>query len=511
MAIKIIYNVEKGRYKILVLKDNEIVDYYEVQQDAQYIVGDVYLGTIKRLFPSLNAVFVNIGREKDTFLHYSDVSPGIKSMSSVIKMVLQKKEAVDLTKIELEPFTDKDGKIKDVLGIGQKIIVQISKEIISKKGCRVIARPSLAGPYVILTLFNNKITISRKIKDEEERGRLERLMEAIRPNNFGVILRTAARGQTTAVLYKDLQRILKRWEEAIQKIAKNNKEETQLISQSRAIAPVSSYILDEDLDKIVVDDKKVYEEIKTYIRKYLPEREQVVFLYQGNNNIYQYLNIDKKIKSLLGKIVGLKGGGYLIIEQTEALCVIDVNTGNYMPLSEDPAEVSRQVNLNAVAKIAHLFRIRHLGGIIVIDFVGMDNPKHKREVYQKMKDCLKEDPVKTDVLPLSKFCLMEITRERVRESFSFDSQEVCPTCHNTGKIEPLLSMVSVLEEQLKFLLVKKKLKGLTVSVHPYFSAYLHQEPLATKWKWFSKYAEALEIVADEKRSIADYQVVNSKK
>lgn len=510
MANKIIFNVTNEYNNILLLKDNEITEYYKDRKEGNYVVGDIYLGRVVRFAPSMNAAFVDVGDERNGFLHYSDLSPSLKTVSSFIDKTLKKKQKIDMSSLTLAPLINKNGKINDVLKPNQKVIVQISKEVIKSKGVRISAEITLSGMYIVLIPFGNEVNVSASITDKEERHRLKQLISSILPANFGVVIRTAAKGKTVKPLNQDLQRLLKKWDNVLSALPKAEVS-TKLLGEDRSVASIMKDLFDENCDQIIIDDKKTYQEIKAYLQKMLPEREKVIHLYKGKTPIFDYLNIRNKLNELLAPIVKIKGGGYIIIQQTDALWAIDVNTGNFILDEESQEDVALSVNLAAGQEVARQLRLRDIGGIIVIDFVGMKQPKNKKKVYDMMKTLMEEDPVRSDVYPLSKLCLMEITRSRVRPAIVSENTEICPSCYGQGKIQLAISLVGLLEEQLRLLLLKYKLRNITIRVHPYIYAYLHQGFLSKKRQWMLSYWQWIHIIPDDNFSVVEYQILNKHK
>ena len=509
MASKIIFNVTGKCNNVLLLKNNEITEFHKDSKRGDHVVGDIYLGNVVRVVPSLNAAFVNIGDERDAFLDYSDLSPNIKAILPFVDKAIKGKK-VDINKLDLSVQTSKDGKIEDVLKVNQKVIVQISKEVIDSKGARISAHIALTGASIILTPFANWVKISNKIEKAQQVKLLEQLGSSIRPPNFGLLMRTAAAGQGIAKLDQELKRLLQRWEKMLKKLP-NAEVGNKLIGYPRSVLVIMKELFDENCEQIIIDDKKTYEEIRTYLREMLPEREKAVHFYRGKRNIFDYLSIRHKLEALLGKIVGIKGGGYIIIEQTEALCVIDVNTGSYIAEKEGREEIALSVNLAAVEEIGRQLRLRDIGGIIVVDFIGMKSLKSRKKVHEAMKACLAQDPARSNALPLSKICLMEITRARVRPALFLKNREICPSCYGSGSVQPTSSVVEFLEEQLRLLLLKHKLRHITIRVHPYIYAYLHQGFLSKKWQWFLNYWQWIRIIQDSSLSVVEYQILNKNK
>ncbi|MEM9417304.1 MAG: Rne/Rng family ribonuclease, partial [Bacteroidota bacterium] len=459
MANELVINATQNGFRIALLKDRGLLEYHLEEKDSQFTVGDIYLGTIKKLAPSLNASFVDIGYKKDAFLHYSDLGPQFKSLHKFMQLVTKgKHKGHELHQFPFEPEVDKLGKISDILTRNQQILVQVVKEPISNKGPRLSAELAIAGRYMILVPFINTVNVSKRITSSEERNRLIRLITSIKPTNFGVIVRTAAEGREAAKLDKDLRDLIKKWEEGVKKLPTAAPKDLIIGEMNRA-SSILRDMLNESFDNIVVDDKEVYNEIKQYIHKIAPEKEKIVRQYRGKSKVFEHFGIEKQLKTLFGQTVNLPSGGYLIIEHTEAMHVVDVNSGNKTTTGENQEEMVLQVNLAAAKEVARQLRLRDMGGIIVVDFIDMKNPEHKKEVYQQMKAHLKEDRSKTTVLPISRFGVMQLTRQRVRPEMNVVTKEQCPACGGTGKIDAAIAVAEQIERDLQLVVETQNEKG----------------------------------------------------
>jgi len=414
---ELIIDVRETEIAIALLENKQLVELNKERSNVQFSVGDIYLGKVKKIMPGLNAAFVDVGYEKDAFLHYLDLGPQFKTLQKYVQdHYSRKNKTIPISKYNMLPDIDKGGKITDVLSSGQPVMVQIAKEPISTKGPRLTSEISLAGRNIVLVPFNDKVSISQKITSPEERKRLKRLMESILPKNFGVIVRTAAEGKKVAVLDAELGSLIKRWEITVEKL-KNPGCPALLTSEIKRTSAILRDMLNGSFNSIHVNDENVYEEIREYIESIAPEKEKIVKLYTGNVPIFDQFGVEKQIKSLFGRTVSIKSGAYLIIEHTEALHVIDVNSGNRSKSSNDQETNALEVNLAAVDEIARQLRLRDMGGIIVVDFIDMHSNENKQMVYERMKELMSRDRAKHNILPLTKFGLMQITRQRVRPEF----------------------------------------------------------------------------------------------
>lgn len=508
MSNELIVNSTQIGCRIALLKNKNLLEFHHEQDGSQFKVGDIYLGTVRKLVPGLNAAFIDIGYEKDAFLHYLDLGPQVRSLNKYTKHVLSKKSATfKLSRFKREPDIDKLGKIGQVLTKGQQILVQVVKEPISTKGPRLSCELSIAGRYVVLVPFSNAVSVSKKITSGEERKRLVRLLSSIKPENFGIIIRTVAENKEVAELDKDLTNLVNIWEEGMKKL-RTAKATEKIIGEMSRTSSILRDMLNESFDNIVVDDKALYEEVKSYIKDIAPEKEKIVKLYNGKAKVFETFGIEKQLKSLFGQSVSLPYGGYLIIEHTEALHSIDVNSGNISSSNSDQEATALKVNLEAAREVARQLRLRDMGGIIIVDFIDMRNPEHKKQLYEKMKEEMKNDRSKFTVLPLTKFGLMQITRQRVRPEMNIVTKEKCPTCNGTGSIAASILVSDQIERNLDYLLVKQNEKHVAVSLHPYLHAYFTKGLFSRQMKWFFRYKRWVKLEEDSSLGITDFRFRN---
>jgi ribonuclease G len=495
--------------RIALLKDKSLVEYHREDDSNQFTVGEIYLGTVKKVVQGLNAAFVDIGYEKDAFLHYLDLGPKVLSLNKFTRLI-QNKSGIskDLGKFNILPEIDKHGKIGDVLKKNQKILVQVVKEPISTKGPRLSCELSLAGRYVILVPFSNTVSVSKKISNSEERKRLIRLISSIKPDNFGVIIRTVAEGKEVAELHNDVHNLAETWKKGVDQL-RRAKPRDVVIGEVNKTSSILRDVLNESFDSITTDDKSSVEDIKSFIRQIAPEKEKIVKYYNGRAKIFEAFGLEKQIKLLFGRSVSLKGGGYLIIEHTEALHVIDVNSGNKSNREENQETTALSVNLEAAAEVARQLRLRDMGGIVVIDFIDMRKAENKRLVYQKMKDEMKDDRSKFTVLPLSKFGLMQITRQRVRPEVNIITSELCPTCNGTGQITASIQVSEIIEQTLDTLLLSQNEKEITLVVHPYLYSFFTKGAFSIRFKWYMKYHRWVKLIEDSSLPLTEFTFLNS--
>jgi ribonuclease G len=481
---ELIINAAPAGVEIALLEDKKLVELHNEKADANFAVGDLYLGKVKKLIPGLNAAFVDVGFEKDAFLHYTDLSPYARSIIKFTQLAMNNKEenGFDFSKFQPEAEIVKTGKINEVLNGKPNVLVQILKEPIAAKGPRLSCEISLPGRFVVVTPFNEIVAVSKKIHSAEERKRLHKIVEAIRPKNFGVIVRTAAEGKSTAELHQDMLALTETWK-TIQKNLKGAAAPVRIMSEENKTTSILRDLLSADFNKIVVNDKNLFGVTQSYIQRIAPDKTDIVSLYNNGLPIFDQYGVTKQVKSSFGKTVNLPSGAYLIIEHTEALHVIDVNSG-YKSVSNNQEDNALGTNLEAAEEIARQLRLRDIGGIIVVDFIDMKLPDNKKKVQEAVESFMKTDRAKHSVLPISKFGLLQITRQRMRPEVNINTAEVCPVCHGTGKITSTLLLEDEIEKRLHYLVTHAH-NNLTLVVHPIVYSHLTKgffNSILKKWK-----------------------------
>jgi len=508
MSNELIINSTQNGCRIALLKDKKLVEYHEEENGNQFNVGDIYLGTVRKVVKGLNAAFIDIGYEKDAFLHYLDLGPQVQSLNKFTKLVqAQKNVSFKLQGFKHEPDINKLGKMDQVLSRNQKILVQVVKEPISTKGPRLSCELSIAGRYLVLVPFSTAVNVSKKIADPNERKRLARLISSIKPEHFGVIIRTVAQGKDVKELDNDLQNLVNIWEAGIENL-KTAQALDKVIGEVSRANSILRDVLNESFDNIVVDDKTLLAEVRSYIQRIAPDKEKILKLHVGKVKIFEALGVEKQMKSAFGKSVTVENGGYLIIEHTEALHVIDVNSGNKSNREDDQEATALTVNIEACKEIARQLRLRDMGGIIVVDFIDMRKIDNKRIVYERMKKEMEHDRSKHTILPLSKFGLMQITRQRVRPEMNIITREVCPTCDGSGKISASILVADSIQSMLGHILEKQNESKLTISLHPYLYAFFTKGLVSIQWKWFFQYKKWIKLIEDSSLAITEYHFIN---
>lgn len=475
-----------------------------------FTVGDVYLGKVKKIMPALNAAFVDIGDEKEAFVHYLDLGLYFNAFDEFVRKTNSNTNSKDLfSQIKIGPILEKDGRIENVLKKDQMIIAQIVKEPISTKGSRLTAEISLAGRNIVLLPFAEKVSISQKIASKEEKRRLETLVRSILPKNYGAIIRTAAEGKNAAVLVAELKSLIGKWEDSWEKLEKS-KGIQPLFSEYSKTTTVLRDLLNSSFSNVYVNSEQEYNDIKKYISLISPEQEKIVKLYDGKEPIFDHFEVTRQIKSSFGKVVPLKQGAYLVIESTEALNVVDVNSG-IRAKTTDQEDNTYEVNRYAAEEIARQLRLRDMGGIVIVDFIDMESGEHRNELYKYMCELMSEDRAKHNVLPLTKFGLMQITRHRVRPATEINTMETCPMCHGTGKITSSLLIDEEIERKLSEFVTEKGLKTFTLKVSPILGAYLSRGLINSYLgKWKRKYKCKITLVEDTDFAVLQNEFYNEK-
>jgi ribonuclease G len=505
---ELIINSTSTEVEIALLEDKLLVELNKEKANNEYSVGDIYFGKIKKIMPGLNAAFVDVGYEKDAFLHYLDLGPQIQSLLKYIrKGQTSGGGSFTIGDFELEPDIQKTGKVTQVLKPNMEILVQIAKEPISTKGPRVTSEIAFAGRYLVLMPFSDKISVSQKIKSAEERNRLKRLITSIKPKNCGIIIRTVAENKLVADLDSDLRNLYKRWEIITQKLA-TAKPPQKIIGEIDRTSAILRDALNETFNNIVINDAGLYEEIRTYIQRIAPDKVNILKMHSGKIPIFDQYGIDKQIKNSFGKIVTIKSGTYLVIEHTEALHVIDINSGHRVNQDQNQETNALEVNLEAATEVARQLRLRDMGGIVVIDFIDMTQGLNRRKLFEKLRDEMKRDRAKHSILPPSKFGLVQITRQRVRPEMNVQILEKCPACDGTGKIRPTILLTDDIENNLGYLIREQNEKGLTLVVHPYVHAFLTHGWFNFKWKWWRKFGQRVTIKPQNASHFLEYHFLN---
>jgi len=506
---ELIINSTRGGCRIALTKDRRLVEFHQDGGVHSFSVGDIYLASVKKVVQGLNAAFIDLGYEKDAFLHYLDLGPQVQSLNKFTKLTLTRKhQSTRLTGFKMEPDINKSGKMSQVLTKGQKILVQVVKEPISTKGPRLSCELSIAGRYLVMVPFSDTVNVSKKITDANERKRLKRLISSIKPEGFGVIIRTVAQRKEVKELDTDLRSLVEKWDRGIKALPKARPRD-KIIGEITRANSILRDVLNESFDSILVDDKELHQQVKSFVKSIAPDKEKIIKYYTGKSKIFEATGVEKQLKTSFGQSVSMLNGGYLIIEHTEALHVIDVNSGNKSNKEDNQEATALAVNLDAADEIARQLRLRDMGGIIVVDFIDMRKAENKKKLHARMKEAMKDDRSKHAVLSLSKFGLMEITRQRVRPEMTIKTKEICPSCNGTGKISASIQVADEIENTLKYILESQKEKKITIALHPYLYTYFAAGVFSRRVKWFLKYFRWVALVEDSSKALTECEFLNA--
>ena len=492
MKTELIIRSNSSDIDFALLKDGKLIELNKETNDNKFSVGDIFLAKIGKVLTGLNAAFVNVGYPKDGFLHYHDLGAQVKSLTKFLKLVSTGKyKDYTLKNFKFEGEINKNGSINEVLKSGQNLLVQIVKEPISTKGPRLSSELSIAGRFLVLVPFSTRVSVSQKIADSKEKERLKRLAKSIKPKGFGVILRTVAEGKKVAELDKDLQNSLERWKSMCKRIANTNTP-TKILSELNRASSILRDVMNDSFSNIITNDEDLFLEIKEYLHEIYPEKEKIVKLYKGAVPIFEKFGIERQIKTSFGKTVSMSRGAYLVIEHTEALHVVDVNSGNRSNKAGSQEETALEVNLIAASEIARQLQLRDMGGIIVVDFIDMHKAENRNKLYQHLKEEMSFDRAKHKILPPSKFGLIQITRQRVRPELSIKTTETNPNIN--GEVEAPIVLVDKINITLNRLLANTKDKKISLHAHPFIAAYLTKGFPSIQHKWFLKHKKWISII-----------------
>ncbi len=511
----LVISSQPSKVDIALLKDKKLVELHEESGDSAFQVGDLYLGRVHKVMPGLNAAFINVGYEKDGFQHYLDLGPKVKTMLKFIDLTRAGKlKSPMLDRFRPEAEIDKHGKIDDVLKQGKEILVQVAKEPISTKGPRLTTELSFAGKFMVLVPFSEKVSISQKIKSNDEKKRLKDIFRDLKPAGFGLIVRTAAQNKKVKDLEDDLNELVERWTKMIAKV-KNSNAPFRVMGELSRSSSMLRDMLSSDFSNIYVDSNETHAEISKYLAS-SPEKLKNLKHYKGTQSLFESLGLNKQIKAAFGKHVTFKNGSYLVIEHTEALHVIDVNSGPRTNADNDQETNALDCNIEAAIEVARQLRLRDMGGIIVVDFIDLHKAENRKKLFNVLKDEMKDDRAKHNILPPSKFGLIQITRQRVRPEMDIKTKEKCPSCAGTGEIEASVLFDTEIENSVSFVLKEQNEKNITLKVHPYIAAYLTKRESWMPWSntivkgWMTSFGGTIVVESSTNYHFMEYKIFNSR-
>ncbi len=520
MIKEIIINSSTTQTRVAITEDGNLVDFFVDYPENRRMVGDIYLGKVARVLPGIKAAFVDIGMKHDAFLHFSDIGARTQQFQDMLG------DDSDVDEDDDEENGKDNGRnggnhhnsrnqrdshdhpVIPKLHKGEDILIQITKEPVNNKGVRVTSSVSLPGRFCVLLPFDNKIGVSKKISDFKERRRLRHISRGILPKKFGLIIRTVAKYQTEEALKDDLNALLKTWEQ-IENTVKGEKPPALIHQDLNTTSSVIRDLFSSDISKVFIDSKKLYKQIKNYVQVVQPGLADKIEWFKSSNSIFDAFKIEEQIKTLMGRRVPLHSGGYLIIEHTEAMVVIDVNSGRYAKSKEQELN-SLKTDLEAAREISRQLKLRDIGGIIVIDFIDLEDEKNRKKIYDELRKEFRRDRAKVSVLPMSDFGLVQITRQRIRQNIMQAMKEVCPYCLGTGLLTKHSHLVYDLEEWLKKFRRSSKERGVMVKCHPTLAAKLNEEKYKTFVRLQLKYMVRIKITEDQNMPLGQFKYFSLK-
>lgn len=510
MNKELVISAQTSDVQIALLEDKQLVELHQENASRQYSVGDIFVGKVHKVMQGLNAAFIDVSGDKDGFIHYLDLGPQYYSVQKYLKQAMNgDAKMATLQDFKPESILEKTGNLSGVLSVGQLVLVQVAKEPISTKGPKLTGDISIAGHYIVLVPFSNKVSISQKIKSSEERVRLRRLMQSIRPQGFGVIVRTNAEGRSVSDLDNDLHQLMTYWAQMTDRL-KHVASPQRVHAELSATSALIRDLITNDFDTIYCDNEAICDEVRNYLQQIAPDKVDIVRSYKLQEPIFDQMGVSRDIRKAFGKIVTIRSGIYLYVEHTEAMHVIDVNSGNHVKMGTGQEDTALQVNIESAKEIARQLRLRDMGGIVIVDFVDMLKAENRKKLYDVMCEEMAKDKARHTILPLSKFGLMQITRQRVRPVVEVDVQEKCPFCDGTGTIKSSLVVVDEIESNVKYLQNTQNNQKLTILTHPYVEAYLNKGWVKSiRRQWSKKYHTKLEIKPMEKFSLLEYRFLDS--
>jgi ribonuclease G len=523
MRKEILINATSDETRIAITEDGKIAELFLETPETERNVGDIYLGKTGKVIPGIRAAFIDLGFPQDAFLHFSDISDSLDEYSSIIGDDSDfDDEDDDEEEEQQQPQANGNRNFnrngnrngnrnssKDInLERGQDIVVQITKEPVGKKGFRVTSKVSIPGRYLVLMPFGSRIGISKKIYNSKEKRRLRSLVRSAMPKGFGIIIRTVAMNQDDKLILDDLNNLINTWNDISAKL-KTEKPPYLLYKDASTLNSVIRDLFRDEVNKVIVDSKKLHKEIISYLEITSPEFLSRVQLYTGNQPLFDSFNVEKQIQETMRRKVWLKNGGYIIIEPTEAMTVVDVNSGKYAK-SKDQEVNSLATNIEAAIEIVRQVRLRDIGGIIVIDFIDLYDDKNKKKLYEEVRREFRKDRAKVTVLPISDFGLCQITRQRIRQNIIHSVSDTCMMCKGSGRISSKAGFLTRLERILQ------RYKGgsngffITLRVNPYLKAYLESGFISSITKLSFKYFIWIKLEEDENLAFDDIKIISSK-
>ncbi|MCC5915330.1 MAG: Rne/Rng family ribonuclease [Balneolaceae bacterium] len=505
MKNQIIIHSSGKQTRVALLENGELAQLFIESEENQRTVGDIYLARVHKVMSGIRAAFIDVGMEKDAFLHFSDAGD---HLGDYIKKLNGEKSISKSAACELEKFDKLSNNDKQILAgkllrNNQNLLVQIVKEPIGSKGPRVSTDITIAGRFLVLIPMGEYIALSKKINNRRERRRLKKTVGDMLPEGFGVIVRTVAQGQDKEAIEEDMRTVLKKWDRILNKL-ETSKPPTLLYKDLDITESLIRDLFAKQYDRVLIDDYQLYKSVKSYVSQIAPKMLPSVQLYKGKDHIFDHVNIGHDVNSIFSPRVRMPSGGYLIFEQTEAMYVVDVNSGPYAA-KEKQEDNSLKTNLEAAREIAKQLRLRDIGGIIVVDFIDLRNDKNRKKIYDELKKEFKKDQAKTNLIGMSDFGLVQITRQRIRPSVVNSVSKVCPMCGGTGTVVSQDTIVTDIESWISKLKYSTEYRAVDIYINPFLHSYLTRGVFSQRMKWIFRYKVKVNLIADENTSLNEFK------
>ncbi len=505
MKNQIIIHSSGKQTRIALLENGELAQLFIESEENQRTVGDIYLARVHKVMGGIRAAFIDVGMQKDAFLHFSDAGD---NLGAYIKMLNGEKAISKEARKELGKFDQLSNNDKQVLAgkllkPDQRILVEIVKEPIGSKGPRVSTDITIAGRFLVLIPMGKFIAISKKVSNYKERRRLKSVVGSMLPDGFGIIVRTVAQGQDNEILEEDMRTILKKWERILNKLEDANPP-ALLYKDLDMTESLIRDLFAKQYDRVLIDDYQLYKSIRGYVSQIAPKMLPAVQLYKGKEHIFDHMNIAGDVNSIFSPRVRMPSGGYLIFEQTEAMYVVDVNSGPYAA-KQKQEDNSLKTNLEAAREIAKQLRLRDIGGIIVVDFIDQRNDKNRKKIYDELKKEFKKDRAKTNVIGMSDFGLVQITRQRIRPSVVNSVSKVCPMCGGSGSVVTRDTIVTDIESWISTFRSSSEFRAVDLYINPYLKSFLERGFMSLRWRWMLKYRLRICLIPDETVSLNEFK------
>ncbi|TVR14625.1 MAG: Rne/Rng family ribonuclease [Balneolaceae bacterium] len=509
MKNQIIIHSSGKQTRVALLENGELAQLFIESEENQRTVGDIYLARVHKVMSGIRAAFIDVGMEKDAFLHFSDAGD---HLGPYLQMLNGERSIPSSAKEELSRFNKLSNNEKQILAgkmlkNNQNILVQVVKEPIGSKGPRVSTDITIAGRFLVLIPMGEYIAISKKITNNRERKRLKSTVGSMLPVGFGVIVRTVTQNQDKEAIEEDMRTILKKWERILNKL-ETSKAPSLLYKDLDITESLIRDLFAKQYDRVLIDDYQLYKSIKSYVSQIAPKMLPAVQLYKGKDHVFDHVNIGQDVNSIFSPRVRMPSGGYLIFEQTEAMYVVDVNSGPYAA-KEKQEDNSLKTNLEAAREIAKQLRLRDIGGIIVVDFIDLRDSKNRKKIYDELKKEFKKDQAKTNVIGMSDFGLIQITRQRIRPSVVNSVSKVCPMCGGSGSVVSQDTIVTDVESWISKFKFSTDYRAVDIYVNPYLRSFLSKGFFSQRWRWMLKYRMRITFVADQTISLNEFKATLS--